>query len=339
MGLWIGVACAVVGNIVNSISFQIQRYVHANNVNRVSYIMIPLWWCGLACMVAGEVGNFAAYGMAPASLVSQLGAVAVILNAVLSSVFLKEKISYTGVAGVVCALVGTILVILSAPKSTGDLLIYDCIVSWQGLGLLIFVLMCLWYIANPLNMSTAISTEYAAKHVVFYCAVCSLLGAITVASAKGVSTAVGQLAAGDSTLFIDRDTAWLTYALTLSLVSSTVLQVIYLNTALMHFGASVVVPVYYVLFTSASIATGMILFRETVFDVLVRDALLFAAGVLLAFGGVCLMNHQEAARVQAEQLIGVEAGRLQASFRTLEVRNYMRRLSQVRLVCNPSTLA
>ena len=48
------------------------------------------WWVGLLCMFVGEIGNFVAYGMAPASLVSPLGAITVISNAVLSKVMLNE---------------------------------------------------------------------------------------------------------------------------------------------------------------------------------------------------------------------------------------------------------
>ena len=89
--LWIGITCSGVGNILNSISYQFQLCVHANNTNNVAYIMCPMWWAGLVCMIAGEIGNLAAYGMAPVLLVSPLGAVSMISNAVLSRVILKEK--------------------------------------------------------------------------------------------------------------------------------------------------------------------------------------------------------------------------------------------------------
>eukprot|EP00961_Rhodomonas_salina_P079862 1073469-Rhodomonas_salina.1 len=71
-------------------------------------------------MAIGEVGNFLAYGMAPASLVSPLGAVAVVSNAVLSRVVLKEDLSYRKIAGVVVAIGGSILIAVSAPKPQND---------------------------------------------------------------------------------------------------------------------------------------------------------------------------------------------------------------------------
>lgn len=62
------------------------------------------WWVGLLCMFVGEIGNFVAYGMAPASLVSPLGAITVISNAVLSKVMLNEPMPK---GGHTCCSVGT----------------------------------------------------------------------------------------------------------------------------------------------------------------------------------------------------------------------------------------
>ena len=316
MAIWIGVACSLVGNILNSISYQLQRYVHVNNVDGVSYIRFPLWWAGLACMIAGEIGNFIAYGMVSASMISPLGAVAVILNAILSRVFLKEKMSFTCMLGVAAALVGTVLIVLNTPTSNSKRDMYDLIVSWQGLGLLIAVSLGTAYIANPLNLHIAISREFANTQVVCYCALCSLWGVITVTSSKCVSTAIDQATAGDNAMFTDARISWLAFLLIFGLMAATVLQVIYLNTALMHFGSSVVVPVYYVMFTSVSISTGMVLFDETSFDPLVRGVLLFITGVGLAFFGVYLINaHGTPVRASCSKL--------DTCFRSAEIREWM----------------
>lgn len=47
-------------------------------------------------MGIGELANFAAYAFAPASLVTPLGALSVIVSAVLSSKYLKENINLLG---------------------------------------------------------------------------------------------------------------------------------------------------------------------------------------------------------------------------------------------------
>lgn len=52
-----------------------------------AYLKEWLWWAGLLSMGAGEVANFAAYAFAPATLVTPLGALSVLVSAILSSHF------------------------------------------------------------------------------------------------------------------------------------------------------------------------------------------------------------------------------------------------------------
>lgn len=68
-----GVIACVIGNVMISLSFNLQRLAHTNNTEGVPYTRLKGWWLGIICMLVGEVGNFLAYGMAPASLVSPLG--------------------------------------------------------------------------------------------------------------------------------------------------------------------------------------------------------------------------------------------------------------------------
>ena len=56
-------------------------------------------------MIGGELGNFMAYGFAPASLVAPLGSVAVIANAIIAFVFLREPISMPSMMGVTLVIV------------------------------------------------------------------------------------------------------------------------------------------------------------------------------------------------------------------------------------------
>lgn len=57
-----------------------QKYAHVRQAERGSkpYYTSAMWWCGLVLMGVGELGNFAAYGFAPASLIAPLGCVSVI---------------------------------------------------------------------------------------------------------------------------------------------------------------------------------------------------------------------------------------------------------------------
>ena len=45
-----------------------------------SYLCEPIWWAGMSFMVIGEIANFAAYAFAPATLVTPLGALSIIVR-------------------------------------------------------------------------------------------------------------------------------------------------------------------------------------------------------------------------------------------------------------------
>jgi hypothetical protein len=136
------------------------------------------------------------------------------------------------------------------------------------------------------------------------------MGAITVLSSKGISTAINQALAGRPEMFTLGEICWLTYILLFSAAGSIILQMKYLNRALMHFGSSLVVPVYYIIFTSITISTGMVVFLEVNFDHVghARGVGLFVFGLLLAFAGVYLINaqaaDQEAALKEFKPLMG-----------------------------------
>jgi hypothetical protein len=112
-------------------------------------------------------------------------------------------------------------------------------------------------------------------------------------SAKGISTALNQAFAGNPAMLVRGDICWLTYVLILGMIVSTVSQTHYLNLALMNFGSSVVVPVYYIVFTTITISVGMVVFLEISFNPVVRSVLLFVLGLLLAFSGVYLISLQK----------------------------------------------
>jgi len=66
-------------------------------------------------VVIGEIFNFAAYAFAPAILVTPLGALAVLIGAVLGSYFLKETLGLLGKIGCAICLIGSVIIVLHAP--------------------------------------------------------------------------------------------------------------------------------------------------------------------------------------------------------------------------------
>lgn len=81
----------------------------------LAYLRNPIWWTGMVTMVVGEVANFAAYTFAPAILVTPLGALSVIIGAILASFLLDEKLGRLGILGCASCLIGSVIIILHAP--------------------------------------------------------------------------------------------------------------------------------------------------------------------------------------------------------------------------------
>jgi magnesium transporter len=287
-----------------------------NNHDGKPFTHIPIWWVGLVMMLGGEVGNFFAYGWAPATVVSPLGAVAVISNCVLARVFLKETITVRNLVGCLFAIVGAIGIAFTAPTSilittagnstvveepgsrraggggavSGEY-IYESLVSWRSLGFLIGVLVASAFLANPCEWKRAVSAELRGRYVVCNVLMCGLLGCISVMSAKGVATAFTQMLKGDFVLWVGPH-CWLTWILIISAIGSIVGQVQFLNRAMMAFGASEVVPVYFVIFTLSTVTAGMVLYLELNFGTWWRG-LLFVLGILCTFFGVSLINQRK----------------------------------------------
>ncbi|XP_040998920.1 uncharacterized protein LOC121244776 isoform X3 [Juglans microcarpa x Juglans regia] len=80
------------------------------------YLKEPFWWVGMVTMIVGELANFVAYMFAPAVLVTPLGALSIIVSAVLAHFFLKEKLRKMGIVGCVLCIVGSTLIVLHAPS-------------------------------------------------------------------------------------------------------------------------------------------------------------------------------------------------------------------------------
>uniref|UniRef100_A0A672K1G6 NIPA like domain containing 2 n=1 Tax=Sinocyclocheilus grahami TaxID=75366 RepID=A0A672K1G6_SINGR len=133
-----GICIAVCGNFLISISLNIQKYTHVRQSQRGTkpYYTSRLWWCGILLMGLGELGNFAAYGFAPASLIAPLGSVSVIGKTF--PLFIKTRHRSKGVllAGGALALTGTYFLVTFAPHSSPHVtanMVERSLVSWTFL--------------------------------------------------------------------------------------------------------------------------------------------------------------------------------------------------------------
>ncbi|KAK6164092.1 hypothetical protein DH2020_000956 [Rehmannia glutinosa] len=212
-------------------------------VGGYSYLMEPLWWLGMITMIIGEVANFVAYAFAPAVLVTPLGALSIIISAVLAHFILNEKLHQLGILGCVMCIAGSIIIVIHAPQE-------QPISSVQEI----------W------NMAT---------QPAFLLYVGSVI--ILVMSVKALGTSLKLTFEGTNQLIYPE-----TWFFMLVVATCVIMQMNYLNkastifkqltgldglvpgckTALDTFNTAIVSPIYYVLFTSLTILASVIMFKD-----------------------------------------------------------------------------
>jgi len=260
---YVGLILAVSSSIFIGVSFILKKKgllrLAATSNARASkgghaYLKEWLWWAGLISMAVGEGANFLAYAFAPASLVTPLGALSVLVSAVLSSYFLNERLNLHGKVGCILCILGSTVIVIHAPhkEEVANL-------SEMGFKLKdpVFIVYAFIVLCISLYLIFKVAPIHGTSNVMVYISICSLLGSFSVSCVKGVGLAIKEWLAGDPIW-----TMPLFYVLVIGLVLSVSTQINYLNKALDLFNTSMVTPVYYVLFTTAVLTCSAILFKE-----------------------------------------------------------------------------
>ncbi|GMM34900.1 hypothetical protein DASC09_022250 [Saccharomycopsis crataegensis] len=245
------------------------------------YLKNPIWWAGIATMAVGEVANFAAYTFAPAILVTPLGALSVIIGAILAAIFLKEELGTLGKMGCAICILGSVIIVLHAPPDK-EIETVDEILDYAlkpG-----FISYCLAVAIFATFMIYKVAPKYGNKNPVIYVSICSTVGSISVMSIKAFGIALKLTFAGNNQF-----THLSTYFFIFVVVFCILTQMNYFNKALDQFDTSIVNPLYYVSFTTATLVASFILFRgfNTASSI---NIISLICGFIIIFMGVYLLN-------------------------------------------------
>ncbi|KAF8581276.1 DUF803-domain-containing protein [Ramaria rubella] len=241
-----------------------------------SYLRNPIWWAGML-----TTANFAAYTFAPPILVTPLGALSVLIGAVLASFLLKEELGHIGRVGCGLCLVGSFIIVLHAPEdkeiTTVDEILHYAVQPG-------FLLYCFTVLVFALIMIYYVSPRYGTRNPLVYISICSLVGSISIMAVKGFGVALKLTLAGNNQL-----THPSTYVFGIVVVVCILVQMNYFNKALDTFSTNVVNPMYYVTFSTATIVASLILFQG--FNTTsATDTLSLLTGFVVTFLGVHLLN-------------------------------------------------
>ncbi|XP_059313557.1 probable magnesium transporter NIPA3 isoform X2 [Lycium ferocissimum] len=190
-------------------------------VGGYSYLFEPLWWVGMITMIVGEVANFAAYAFAPAILVTPLGALSIIISAVLAHIILRERLHTFGILGCALCVVGSITIVLHAPQERE---IESVTEVWDLATEPAFLFYAALVVTTSLVLIFHYLPQYGQTHIMFYIGVCSLVGSLSVMSVKAIGIALKLTLSGMNQLIYPQ-----TWAFTMIVIVCIITQMNYLN--------------------------------------------------------------------------------------------------------------
>ncbi|CAF0865483.1 unnamed protein product [Didymodactylos carnosus] len=288
---YIGISLAVLSSVFIGSSFILKKkgLLKLSFYNGIragqggyQYLREWIWWGGLITMGIGELCNFAAYGFAPASMVTPLGALSVLVSALLAVRYLGEKLSGLSKIGCLLTVFGSIIIVIHAPKESevNSLLEFS-----KKIHATEFILFTLITIVSTSCLIIYYGPRSGQNNVLIYILICSLLGAFTVTGCKGLAVGCKEYLTNNHTY-----SQWLTLFCAFIIIVCIIIQMNYLNKALDLFPTPIVTTVYYVLFTTCVLITSGILFKEwrliSIIDIF---------GCLIGFGvttcGLVLINY------------------------------------------------
>ncbi|XP_061342839.1 probable magnesium transporter NIPA6 isoform X2 [Gastrolobium bilobum] len=218
------------------------------------YLLEPLWWIGMITMIVGEIANFVAYAFAPAVLVTPLGALSIIVSAILADLILKEKLHHLGILGCVMCIAGSLVIVIHAPKEQP---IKSVLEIWTMATQPAF----LAYVGSVIVLVFILVFHFAPRcghtNVLVFTGICSLMGSLSVMSVKALGTSLKLTFEGKNQLIYPE-----TWFFMLVVAICVVMQMNYLNKALDTFNTAVVSPIYYVMFTTLTILASVIMFKD-----------------------------------------------------------------------------
>jgi len=219
----------------------------------VAYLKSPLWWTGMTMMILGEICNFVAYAFVEAIVVTPMGALSVVICAILSHFFLHENLTFFGWLGCGLCIIGSVIIALNGPQeaSVGQIVEFQAMFLAPG-----FLVYGSILIAAALAIIFFFAPRYGSRSMLWYIMVCSMIGGISVSVTTGLGSAIVTTAMGDNQF-----KHWFIYFLMAFIAVTLITEVYYLNKALALFNTAMVTPTYYVIFTFFSMLTTIVLFQ------------------------------------------------------------------------------
>lgn len=305
----IGFGLVVVASCGICAALNIQKLVHMRNQDpitgepRVNFARLPLWWVGMVLNTASELINLAALGFAPATLVTPLGCITVGLNSVTSVVWLGEPFVKRDMLGIVLLTAGVACVVMSqvgAPVQpiTTD---YLCCGPASVFRSPVFFAYVSIVVGGLVVLRLCLEKRFARRYSWVYLGESALFGSVSTVAARAFASMVVPGVGHPAVLWGPE--CWVAWGSLVVLGGCAVFSLVLQNRAMMHFGNSEVVPIYFCLFTIGGVMGAAMAYRELCWP----WVLLFLPGLALCMLGVSSIAYRRNSRLAAHESSGALA--------------------------------
>ncbi|XP_068437190.1 NIPA-like protein 3 isoform X2 [Clinocottus analis] len=287
----IGTLLAIFGNVLVSVSLNIQKYSHVKLVGSKdlrAFYHTKTWWSGFVLVCLGEGVNFVSYAFAPLALITALNAVSVLTSSILGLIFLREKLKPKDFAkryglsflGSILTIGGTYLFVAFGPNSHEKLKAENIVTHLVGWPVLLYMLLEIITFCLLLYFYK----RRHANYLVIILMLAALLSSVTVITVKAVSgmlvlTVEGSMQLGYpifSVMFV-------------CMVASVVFQAKFLSQACQLYDPSLVAGVNYSLSTIVAMVAGAVFYVEFKNEDVLHICM-FLLGSAFCFLGVFLIT-------------------------------------------------
>ena len=300
----VGSVCSIMGNILINIGINLQKKSYVQNKLEILRYRISMLAVGGTVYALGKCTSYAAYLFGSQSMIAGLSATGLISNSIFAPLINDEIFTWKDAAAIFLVLLGSWTIISNSGSSHIVYSICELKKMYKGTGVLIwfafiiFAITALFFVVKFVEVNG--DWEAHDERFIFlrcsryfeedgfvctylmvfvYVLLSSFIASFTTLSVKSLAEMIERIHVGENPLF-----SWLFLFFLVTLLLCTFFQIYWLNRALKHFDALLVIPIFHISWTLLSIFTAWIYFQD--FDhYTYRQVRNFIIGICVIFTG------------------------------------------------------